>query len=190
MASPPCTIFHNPDLKWNIVQQCTMTTLPGCVSWPHPLSWYNIVSIAPYFQMDLNPQLVLRLASPVDFDLHQINPIFGNTNYAHFLPDSSAEYWIQNVNLLNCSQGCVGTINKFRKFSATFCHFHSSQVNNARFSWKFKNLKKATTNRSYLDRASGVNMMDFLCEGDRCLLRVERKNFWVENEQLSTSGGQ
>ena len=23
MASPPCTIFHNPDLKWNIVQQCT-----------------------------------------------------------------------------------------------------------------------------------------------------------------------
>ena len=24
MASPPCTIFHNPDLKWNIVQQCTI----------------------------------------------------------------------------------------------------------------------------------------------------------------------
>ena len=23
MASPPCTIFHNPDLKWSIVQQCT-----------------------------------------------------------------------------------------------------------------------------------------------------------------------
>ena len=141
-----------------------LTMLPGCVSWPHPLSWYNIVSIDPYFQMYLNPQLVLILASPVDFDLHQINPIFGNTNYAHFLPDSSAEYWIQNVNLLNCSQGCVGAINKFQTFSATFCHFHSSQVNNARFSWKFKNLKKATKNRSYLDRASGVNMMDLLCE--------------------------
>ena len=25
MAFPPCTIFHNPDLKWNIVQQCTIT---------------------------------------------------------------------------------------------------------------------------------------------------------------------
>ena len=25
--SPLCTIFHNPDLKWNIVQQCTTTYL-------------------------------------------------------------------------------------------------------------------------------------------------------------------
>ena len=60
-----------------------LPTLPGCVSWPHPLSWCNIVSIAPYFQMDLNPQLVLRLASPVDFDLHQINPIFGKKQIMH-----------------------------------------------------------------------------------------------------------
>ena len=115
--------------------------------------------------------------------------IWKKTNYAHFLPDSSAEYWIQNVNLLNCSQGCVGTINKFRKFSATFCHFHSSQVNNTRFSWKFKNLKKATKNRSYLDRASGVNMMDFLCEGDRCLLRVERKTFGWRMNSWAHRGG-